>query len=50
MDSGAPYAVSGGNPLVSTAGALPEIRAYGLRNPFKASFDLSATTQLPRDI
>ncbi|MGD8896439.1 MAG: PQQ-dependent sugar dehydrogenase [Acidobacteriota bacterium] len=39
VDSGAPYAVPSDNPLVSTAGALPEIWAYGLRNPFKVSFD-----------
>lgn len=27
------------NPFVSTLGALPEVYAYGLRNPFRASFD-----------
>jgi glucose/arabinose dehydrogenase len=39
VDSGAPYAVPSDNPLVSTAGAEPEIWAYGLRNPFKVAFD-----------
>jgi glucose/arabinose dehydrogenase len=39
VDSGAPYAVPSDNPLVSTGGALPEIWAYGLRNPFRMSFD-----------
>jgi glucose/arabinose dehydrogenase len=37
--SGAPYAVPGDNPLVATPGALPEIWAYGLRNPFRMAFD-----------
>ena len=39
VDSGAPYAVPSDNPLLSTGGALPEIWAYGLRNPFRMSFD-----------
>jgi hypothetical protein len=39
VDSGAPYAVPADNPFVSTAGAEPEIWAYGLRNPFRMSFD-----------
>jgi glucose/arabinose dehydrogenase len=33
------YTVPAGNPFVQTAGAKPEIFAYGLRNPFRASFD-----------
>ena len=37
--SGSPYAVPGDNPFLATAGALPEIWAYGLRNPFRVSFD-----------
>jgi glucose/arabinose dehydrogenase len=39
VDSGASYAVPGDNPFSSRAGALPEIWAYGLRNPFRMSFD-----------
>ena len=39
VSSGAPYAVPGDNPLLSTAGALPEIWAWGLRNPFRMSFE-----------
>jgi len=34
-----PYTVPSGNPFVSTAGAKPEIWAYGLRNPWRTSFD-----------
>jgi glucose/arabinose dehydrogenase len=41
VDSGAPYAVPADNPFVSTAGAEPEIWAYGLRNPWRVSFDRS---------
>jgi glucose/arabinose dehydrogenase len=34
-----PYTVPGDNPFVGTAGALPEIWSYGLRNPWRYSFD-----------
>ena len=37
--NGDPYAVPQDNPFVSTDGAEPEIWAYGLRNPWKYSFD-----------
>jgi glucose/arabinose dehydrogenase len=33
------YGVPADNPFVGTAGALPEIWAYGLRNPWRSSFD-----------
>ncbi len=33
------YAVPADNPFVDTADALPEIWAYGLRNPWRVSFD-----------
>ncbi|MEM9679764.1 MAG: PQQ-dependent sugar dehydrogenase [Bacteroidota bacterium] len=33
------YAIPAGNPFISNAGALDEIWAYGLRNPWKFSFD-----------
>lgn len=33
------YCIPPGNPFVSTAGARPEIWAYGLRNPWRFSFD-----------
>ncbi|HET6288014.1 MAG TPA: PQQ-dependent sugar dehydrogenase, partial [Amycolatopsis sp.] len=33
------YCVPAGNPFVGVAGARPEIWAYGLRNPWRFSFD-----------
>lgn len=38
-DTGLNYGVPVDNPFVGTTGALPEIWAYGLRNPWKFSFD-----------
>jgi glucose/arabinose dehydrogenase len=37
--AGKAYTVPPDNPFVSTAGARPEIWAYGLRNPWRFSFD-----------
>jgi glucose/arabinose dehydrogenase len=39
VDSGDPYAIPSDNPFVSNAAALDEIWAYGLRNPWRYSFD-----------
>ena len=36
---GRPYRVPSSNPFVSREGARPEIYAYGLRNPWRFSFD-----------
>jgi glucose/arabinose dehydrogenase len=39
VDAGRPYAIPAGNPFRRTAGARPEIWHYGLRNPWRFSFD-----------
>ena len=38
-DPGDPYAVPADNPFVGRAGFAPELWAFGLRNPFRFSFD-----------
>jgi glucose/arabinose dehydrogenase len=39
VDGADPYEVPSDNPFVDREGALPEIWAYGLRNPWRFSFD-----------
>jgi hypothetical protein len=39
VDSGSPYTSPASNPFVNTPGALDEIWAWGLRNPWRFSFD-----------
>lgn len=39
VDGGRPYAIPKDNPFVGNSDALPEIWAYGLRNPWRCSFD-----------
>ncbi len=39
VDHEAPYTAPADNPFVHVDGALPEIWAYGLRNPWRFSFD-----------
>ena len=39
VDGGSPYAIPASNPFVGVGGALDEIWSYGLRNPWRFSFD-----------
>ena len=39
VDRGDPYGVPTGNPFIGRAGTRPEIWAFGLRNPWRFSFD-----------
>jgi glucose/arabinose dehydrogenase len=41
VDVGDPYTPAAGNPYLSTPSVQPEIWAYGLRNPWRFSFDRS---------
>ena len=36
---GRPYSIPAGNPFARTQGARPEVYSYGLRNPWRFSFD-----------
>ncbi len=50
VDHGAPYAIPADNPFAGTAGALPEIWAYGLRNPWRIGFDRATGDLLIADV
>jgi len=39
VDGAAPYAIPAANPFVGVPGARPEIWAFGVRNPWRFSFD-----------
>ena len=45
VDHGSPYAIPADNPFVGKPGR-DEIYAYGFRNPFRFSFDMSANNEL----
>ena len=50
VDRGNPYAVPADNPFVSTAGARGEVWAYGLRNPWRFSFDAASGDLVIADV
>lgn len=39
VNDGSPYGIPATNPFISTTGARPEVWAYGLRNPWRFTFD-----------
>ena len=43
---GLEYGIPADNPFVKTDGAMPEIYAYGFRNPWRMTFDTGGTNQL----
>lgn len=50
VDAGSPYAVPPDNPFVGSAAGRGEIWAYGLRNPWRFSFDAAAGTVYVADV
>lgn len=50
VPDGEPYAIPEDNPLIEEEGALPEIYAYGLRNPWRFSFDAETGDMLIADV
>jgi glucose/arabinose dehydrogenase len=48
--TGFQYAIPSDNPFISTSGALPEIWAYGFRNPWRFSFERGGTRHFCADV
>jgi hypothetical protein len=44
------YGIPASNPFVNTLGAVPEIYSYGLRNPYKFSFDPATGNLIEGDV
>jgi glucose/arabinose dehydrogenase len=50
VDGGNPFGVPSDNPFVATAGAFPAVWAFGLRNPWRISFDRATGDLLIGDV
>lgn len=50
VDNGDPYSIPAGNPFSNQSDARPEIWAYGLRNPWRFSFDRIAGLLFVADV
>ena len=50
VNGGEPYGVPGDNPFVGDSNAQPEIWAYGLRNPWRCSFDMGGDMLICGDV
>ena len=50
VDSEQPYSVPADNPFLATEGARPEIWAWGLRNPWRFSFDRGSDALVIADV
>jgi glucose/arabinose dehydrogenase len=50
VDNGDPYSIPSGNPFANQSGARPEIWAFGLRNPWRFSFDRTAGLLFVADV
>ena len=50
VDRGEPYGIPAGNPFVGRAGARGEIWAYGVRNPWRFSFDRATSLLYVADV
>ena len=50
VDGGDPYGIPEDNPFVGNNDALPEIWAYGLRNPWRCSFDTGSDRLICADV
>jgi glucose/arabinose dehydrogenase len=50
VDGGTGYSIPPDNPFVSTPGARPEIWSYGLRNPWRITFDRRTGDQFVADV
>lgn len=50
VNSGSPYAIPPDNPFAGQQGARPEIWAFGLRNPWRTSFDRGSNLYYIADV